>query len=163
MRGFCKFISIKKVPILYRYSWEIPSLKFYFGCAIRSCPCFTKVSQGILQQAKNGWEWGGSASKSSIESTRTKWAVRIPLVLEIGWEWGIRTPGAGFRVRSLTTWRIPSCLCLQCYENFTFCKIYFILIFSIGATRASCGRDFSSHMSPCFLVFLWSSLPDFLR
>lgn len=25
-----------------------------------------------------------------------------------GWEWGIRTPDAGFRVRSLTTWRIPS-------------------------------------------------------
>lgn len=25
-----------------------------------------------------------------------------------GWEWGIRTPDAGFRVRSLTTWRIPN-------------------------------------------------------
>ncbi len=24
-----------------------------------------------------------------------------------GWEWGIRTPDAGFRVRSLTAWRIP--------------------------------------------------------
>lgn len=31
-----------------------------------------------------------------------------PIYFKIGWEWGIRTPDAGFRVRSLTTWRIPN-------------------------------------------------------
>ena len=41
------------------------------------------------------------------ESTRTKWVVRR-LIDYYGWGWGIRTPGAGFRVRSLTTWRIPN-------------------------------------------------------
>ena len=42
-----------------------------------------------------------------------------------GWEWGIRTPDAGFRVRSLTTWRIPKKKKVAgLYRKFCFFQVF---------------------------------------